>query len=55
VKTSRGYGRAWIRLALNEASLESYLNMFAADTEIKPKFYTPCVARHFHFRCSRFA
>ena len=44
VKTNRGYCRAWIRLALNEASLESYLNMFVVDTEIKPKFYMPCVA-----------
>lgn len=40
VKTGRGLGRAWIRLALNEASLESYLTMFADDNDNKPKFYS---------------
>ncbi len=40
VQTDIGRGRAWIRLALNENSLESYLGMFASDPESKPQFYS---------------
>ena len=31
VKTDIGRGRAWIRLALNENALESYIRMFTED------------------------
>lgn len=40
VKTGKGKCRAWIRMALNEASFESFLNMFVADQENLAKFYT---------------
>eukprot|EP00730_Choanoeca_flexa_P008687 TRINITY_DN12520_c1_g7_i1.p1 TRINITY_DN12520_c1_g7~~TRINITY_DN12520_c1_g7_i1.p1 ORF type:complete len:953 (+),score=231.79 TRINITY_DN12520_c1_g7_i1:74-2932(+) len=40
VKTGRGRARAWLRLALNESSLESYLNLFMVDDSYKSKYYS---------------
>ena len=39
VKTDLGKGRAWIRIALMESSLESYVRMFLMDETIKLEFY----------------
>lgn len=39
VRTDIGRGRAWIRIALNEASMEPFLNMFLDDPKHKKKFY----------------
>ena len=40
VKTDLGRGRAWLRLALNEESLESYLRIIAEDQKEKKKHYS---------------
>lgn len=40
MKTDLGRGRAWIRHALNECSLESYFRLFQDDRDHKPAYYS---------------
>lgn len=40
-KTDHAKARAWLRLAINEHSLESYLSSAAADSELLGTYYEP--------------
>jgi sorting nexin-29 len=41
VTTDAGRGRAWIRAALNEHSLERYVHLFLADPALLEQHYEP--------------
>ncbi len=41
VRSDLGRGRAWIRHALNENALESYLRLILDDALHKPEYYAP--------------
>lgn len=42
VKTNLGKGRSWLRSALNERSLERYLNTLICNEELLNLYYEPC-------------
>ncbi len=45
-QTDNGRCRAWIRLAVNECSLESYINVICQDSKILSYYYeTPSFVR----------
>ncbi len=41
VNTEAGRGRAWLRAALNEHSLERYVHLFLSDQQILEHHYEP--------------
>lgn len=46
VKTNLGKGRSWLRSALNERSLERYLNSLICNEELLDLYYEPYAFLH---------